>query len=138
MILTYAAKLGFQIRLTDFGAQKIDGSTLKIFEMVLTSFQIKDKFKMTRFFQKTFLLPNTSMAVILNRLFFNFEQRKCFVGRAKTYLKIIYIGYSTMNNQKNVINWLKKICSSSIRPKQKSIYCTYYLSKNYNINSSRL
>ena len=34
----YALKLGLKVRLTDVGAQKIDGSILKTFEIVLASF----------------------------------------------------------------------------------------------------
>ena len=39
----YIAKLGLKVQKTDIGAQKIDGSTLDIFEMVLANFQIEDK-----------------------------------------------------------------------------------------------
>ena len=38
MTPAYAAKLGLKIRKTDIGAQKIDGSTLETFEMVLVDF----------------------------------------------------------------------------------------------------
>lgn len=38
MTTAYAAKLGFRVRLTDIGAQKIDDSTLETFGMVLASF----------------------------------------------------------------------------------------------------
>ena len=36
--LVYASKLGFRVRQTDVGAQKIDSSTLETFGMVLASF----------------------------------------------------------------------------------------------------
>ena len=39
----YASKLGLQARYTNVGAQKIDGSTLQTFGMVLTDFQVEDK-----------------------------------------------------------------------------------------------
>ena len=39
----YASKLGLRVRRTDVGAQKIDGSTLETFGMVLASFQVEDK-----------------------------------------------------------------------------------------------
>lgn len=42
MTLAYISKLGPKVHHTDIGAQKIDGSTLKIFGMVLTSFQVED------------------------------------------------------------------------------------------------
>lgn len=40
MLLAYTKKLGLQIQKTDISAQKIDGSTLSILEMVITSFQL--------------------------------------------------------------------------------------------------
>lgn len=38
MILAYTLKLGFVIQKTDIGAQKIDNSTLTIYEMVIADF----------------------------------------------------------------------------------------------------
>ena len=46
----YASKLGLKVRPTDVGAQKIDGSTLETFGMVLASFQVEDKLGRSRFF----------------------------------------------------------------------------------------
>ena len=48
--LAYILKLGLQFYCTNFGAQKIDGSTLETFGMVLASFQMEDKLGKTRFF----------------------------------------------------------------------------------------
>ena len=38
MTLTYAAKLGLKVQKINIGAQKIDGSILKTFRMVLADF----------------------------------------------------------------------------------------------------
>ena len=46
----YASKLGLKVRLIDVGAQNIDCSTLKAFEMVLANFQVEDKLGQTRYF----------------------------------------------------------------------------------------
>ena len=46
----YASKLGLKVRPTDVGAQKIDGSTLETFGMVLASFQVEDKLGRTQYF----------------------------------------------------------------------------------------
>ena len=62
----YASKLGLKVYHTDVGAQKIDGSTLKIFKMVLASFQVEDKLRRIWFFQETFLLANISAEVVLD------------------------------------------------------------------------
>lgn len=45
MTLAYTAKLGLKIRLINFKAQKIDSSTFKIFEIVLLTFQFKNKLR---------------------------------------------------------------------------------------------
>ena len=39
----YALKLGLEVYRINVGAQKIDGSILETFEMVLASFQVEDK-----------------------------------------------------------------------------------------------
>ena len=39
----YATKLGFRARKIDIDAQKIDGSYLDIFEMVIANCSVKDK-----------------------------------------------------------------------------------------------
>ena len=36
----YAKKLGLRVRKTDVGTQKIDGSTLETYDMVITGFQV--------------------------------------------------------------------------------------------------
>ena len=69
MTPAYALRVGLRVHCTDIGAQKIDGSTLKSFGMVLASFQVEDKFGKARFFQETFLLANISMEVVLGMLF---------------------------------------------------------------------
>lgn len=65
----YILKLGFKTCNINVKAQKIDSSTLKMFQIVLTSFQVKDKLGKARFFQKIFLLIDVSIEVILRMLF---------------------------------------------------------------------
>ena len=73
MTLAYAKKLGFQVRKTDFRAQKIDGSLLWTFRMVIAGFQIEDKLSRVWFFQESFLLAETSMEVVLAMPFLAFN-----------------------------------------------------------------
>ena len=65
----FAWKLGLHICKTNVGAQKIDGSALKTFGMVITDFQVKDKVGRPRFFQKTFWVADTKFEVVLEMLF---------------------------------------------------------------------
>lgn len=53
---TYTAKLSLKVWSTDVGVQKINDSNLKMFGIVLTSFEVNDKLSKTCFFQKTFFL----------------------------------------------------------------------------------
>ena len=52
MTPAYALKLGLKVHTTDVGAQKIDGSILKTFGMVLASFQVEDKLARLDIFRK--------------------------------------------------------------------------------------
>ena len=63
------SRLGLRVDRTDIKAQKIDGSTLKTFEIVLASFQVKDKLGRTRFFQETFLLADINTEIVLGMPF---------------------------------------------------------------------
>lgn len=61
MMPAYTLKLGLKVRQINVGAQKIDGSILKTFKIILASFQVKKKLWKARFFEKTFLLANISI-----------------------------------------------------------------------------
>ena len=65
----YAWKLRFKIWKTNVEAQKIDGSALEIFRMIIADFQMEDKASRPRFFQETLLVANTKFEVILGMLF---------------------------------------------------------------------
>ncbi len=65
MTLVYAIKLDLTTRKTSVGVQKIDDSPLETYAMVSASFSLLDSLGKVRFFEKTFLLANTSMEVVL-------------------------------------------------------------------------
>ena len=46
----YTAYLGLKMRLTNVGVQKIDGSLLATYGMVIATFQVVDKLGRSRFF----------------------------------------------------------------------------------------
>ena len=58
---------------TNVRAQKIDGSILETFGMVLASFQMEDKLKRAQFFQETFLLADLSIKMVLWMSFLTFS-----------------------------------------------------------------
>ena len=61
----YAKKLGLKIWKINVRAQKIDGSALETFGMVIADFQVEDKGDRPRFFQETFLVADIKFEVVL-------------------------------------------------------------------------
>ena len=78
---TFIRKLGFHIRMTNVGAQKINGSTLKTFRIVIADFQVEDKGGRPRFFQETFLVADTKFEVILGMLFLKISNKDITFGK---------------------------------------------------------
>ena len=73
MTLAYVKQLGLQTQKTNVGTQKINGSLLKTYGIVIIAFKVMDKFDNARFFQKTILLANTIIEVVVKMLFFIFS-----------------------------------------------------------------
>ena len=73
MTPAYASKLGLKVHHINVGTQKIDGSTLETFGMVLANFQVEDKLGRARFFQETFLLADIGAEVVLGMPFLTFS-----------------------------------------------------------------
>lgn len=66
----YVKKLSLRMQKTNVGAQKIDGSSLNTFGMVIAGFQIQHKLEKARFFQETFLVADTKIDVVVGMRFF--------------------------------------------------------------------
>lgn len=82
MTLVYTLKLGFRVRKTNVGAQKIDKSPLETFDIVIVSFLLQNNLEKARFFQEPFLLTNTSMEMVLEMLFLTFSEADvCFAEK---------------------------------------------------------
>ena len=73
MTLAYTAQLGLTTWKTSIGAQKINGLPLETYKMVSASFLLQDSLGRARFFDKTFLLANTSIEVVLKMPFLAFN-----------------------------------------------------------------
>ncbi len=61
----FAHQLGFKIWKTNVGTQKIDGTTLKTYEIIVSTFSILDKDGRERFFEESFLLADVKPDIIL-------------------------------------------------------------------------
>lgn len=69
MTPAFAIKLGLRPRPTNVGPQKIEGSTLETHGMTSASFSLQNSQVKIPFFEKTFLLANTSIKIVLEMLF---------------------------------------------------------------------
>ena len=77
----FVLKLGFKIWKTNVKAQKIDGSTLKTFGMIIADFQVKDRVGKPRFFQKIFLVADIKFEIILGVLFLKLSNADVLLGK---------------------------------------------------------
>ena len=110
----YAWKLGLKIWKTNVRAQKINGSALEIFEIVITDFQVKDKASRPRFFEKTFLVVVTKFEVILGMLFVKISNIDVLFDKKYSRRSIIPLikPYLLLSKSKLL---MERICCSSIR-----------------------
>ncbi len=69
MSQAFAQQLGFKIRNTNVGAQKIDGTTLEIYEIIVSTFSVSDKGGRERFFKESFLLADVRPDLVLGMPF---------------------------------------------------------------------
>lgn len=79
--LVYAQRLGLKILKANIEAQKIYGSALEIFGMVIANFQVDDKIDRPRLFQETFLLTNTKFKMILRIPFLKINNVNVLFGQ---------------------------------------------------------
>ena len=80
MSLAYAKRLGLKTRKTNVGDQKIDGSALETFGMVIADFQVENKSGRPRFFQKIFLVADIKFEVILEISFLEISNANMAFG----------------------------------------------------------
>lgn len=69
MTSAFATKLGLSTWLTRIGAQKIEGSALKSYDMVLARYLIQDNLDKIWNFETTILLADISIDIVLNMSF---------------------------------------------------------------------
>lgn len=69
MSQVFAYQLGLKMQNTNVRAQKIDGTTLETYGMVVFTFSVLDKNGRKRFFEKTFFLANVKPNIVLGMLF---------------------------------------------------------------------
>ena len=69
MHLAFAERLGLVVQTTNVGTQKIDGTTLKTYGIVIAAFSVTDQADKVRFFEKIFVVANVSPDMVIGILF---------------------------------------------------------------------
>ncbi len=69
MSQAFGQQLGLNNRKTNVGAQKIDGTTLETYRMVVSTFSVSDKDGREWFFEESYLLADVSPDVVLGMPF---------------------------------------------------------------------
>lgn len=83
----YVKKLDLRMQKTNVGVQKIDGSSLNTFGMVIAGFQIQDKLERARFFQEIFLVADTRIDVVVGMRFLIFSNANIWFAKGELTLK---------------------------------------------------
>ena len=86
----FAEKLGFVVRIINVSAQKIDGTTLETYGMVVAVFSMTDQANRVRFFEKTFLVANVSPDVVFGMSFLTLSSVDINFPKKKTSMEIVY------------------------------------------------
>ena len=120
MAPAYAKKLDLRVRKTDVGTQKIDGSTLETYGMVIAGFQVQDKFGKARFFQETFLVADTSVEVVLGMPFLALSKVEVDFAESELTWKAYTIAEALSTTKRVQIIGLKEIAKVALDPDQKA------------------
>lgn len=102
--------------------------------MVLASFQIKDKLKKARFFQKMFLLANLNIKMVLEMIFLTLNDVNIqFVEKKFTWRSYIIVKALPTIKQVEIID--KKAFAKIILDKTVEIFVVYIISFNLSLIS---
>ena len=102
-----------------------------MFEMVLSSFKIKDKLKNARFFQKTFLLANLSIKMVLKMLFFIFSNVNMLFAKQEL-IRRFYIIIKALSTIKQVKIIYKRKFTKMVLDKNVKVFVLHITSLSLN------
>ena len=106
MTLAYAVQLGFKVQKIDVDAQKIDGFLLETYGMVIAIFQVFNKLHCSWLFQKTLLLANIIMKMVLDMFFLTLSNVNTYLAKKKLTWKTYITNKALSTNcQVEFIDW---------------------------------
>lgn len=85
MYPAYVKKLGLVVQKTNMVAQKINGTTLETFEIVIAAFSVYDRAKKVCFIEKTFLLAGISMGMALRMPFLTLSNADIYFTKQRLH-----------------------------------------------------
>ena len=91
MHLAFTERLDLVVRAINVGAQKIDGTTLETYGMVVAAFSVIDQANRIRFFEKTFLVANVSPDMVFGMPFFTLSDADIDFPKKKLWWRLYTI-----------------------------------------------
>lgn len=88
MHLAYIMALGLYVKISDLITHKINKSHFDTFGMIITGFSVENKLGRVQFFQRTFLLANTNIEIVVVMSFLIFKSEDISFEKWKLVLKI--------------------------------------------------
>ena len=133
--LAFAKELGLFIRPTDVRAQKINGTTVDTYGMVVEVFLVEDNANRVRFFEETFLVANSSLKVVIGMPFLTLSGADVdFLGRKLQWRT--YTTKKTVPTTRRVELVGKKEFAVAALDLEHEIYVVYVGSVNSNTSPS--
>ena len=115
----YATKLSLRARKIDVGAEKIDRSYLDTFEMVIADCSGKNKLGRVRFFQKTFLLANIDLEVVLRMLFLTLSKANIRFAEQKLVWRTYMVAKALLTTRRVEIIDKKEFAAAALNEDNK-------------------
>ncbi len=86
MILIYIAKLGLAICKINIKVQKIENLPLMFYSIVIIGFWLQNKLEKIQVFDKTFLLADITIEMILKILFLSFNNINIWFSEVERFI----------------------------------------------------
>ena len=108
----FTSQLGLKIQKTNVGAQKIDGTTLETYRMVVSNFFVSNKNGRERFFKENFLLAEVKPKIVLEMCFLTMSNADVNF-QARLTIEVLHCQRRTFDYQTGRTNREEKVRSCS-------------------------
>ena len=114
---TFAKEQSLSIRPTDIKVQKINGTTLDTYKMIIVAFSMMDKANQVRFLKQTFLLANVSLEVVFEMPFFILSDVDVDFSSRELWWKTYTIKKAFSTTKRIEVVGKKKFAAAALDPK---------------------